>query len=419
MNKYYCSDEMLSNFDKWNSVSIKNNDNLKVTEVPNGIIFPLELSEGNTYESKMWGGVVDSDFNFVPESLQKRESGESSVPYADWYTGINHDNIPENIEYINEEVVFIGPIKKHFAHFYLESLSRMWYFLDRGTVGSENVCKESVSERGTIHQKLKIAFLTQDNDAPDWKNFDVFFELLGLKKSDMIEIKQPTQFKNVIIPEQSFILNKCYHQKYAETINKITETIKPAKYKKVFFSKKFNWVGSNRSIGDELAEDTFRRNGYKVFYPENMKVKEMLSVLKGCEVFAAQSASNAHNAIFCDCGTEVIILNRSAHVHIIQHIINDIKKLNVTYIDAFYPILPVNWSIGPFSFYFSRYFLSFLNDNKMTFNRRLKKKTSDKNFVKYIKAWSGQYSDKERFKYIENIKVNLNKIILNINDMNI
>ena len=392
---------MINKFDKLSRKPIHKFDDLSVETVPHGFICPLVCGASGQNERCMYGGVVDESFKFVKSSLQKREQGEFSINIEDWYIGAEPDISGKNIKYIDEDVVFIGPIKHHFAHFYLESLSRLWFLLDN------------------TNKKYKIAYLTQDNDEPDWKNFNAFFELLGISKENLLEIKEYTQFRNVIIPEQSFVLNGYYHNLYLRTIDRIMLNVKPARYKKVFFSKKYNYYKGNRTIGDDISEELFKKNGYKIFYPEKLDVYKMLSILKGCETFAAQSASNAHNALFCSNNVNLIILNRSPHVHIIQNMINEMRHLNTTYIDAYYPILPVDMSIGPFSFYFSKYVKQFCVDNHMKYNERVLKKKSKKNVMTYLKTWAEYYSNAQWFKHVENEDISLKLLIENISDIDL
>lgn len=98
-------------------------------------------------------------------------------------------------------VVYIGPMHRHIAHFYLECFSRWWYFLD-----SQNL-------------KYKIAYMPMIGGLTDWHS--EFFELMGIKTQQVISIDKPIKFKSVIVPEQSMSLNLCYHQKYKELFDKI------------------------------------------------------------------------------------------------------------------------------------------------------------------------------------------------------
>lgn len=373
--EFFCSPEMLEKFDKSYKINYKKENELEVLTVKNGIIHPLELSETMQNGNKQFGGVTDENLKFIDFSLQKRYKEDSKTNEDDWYIGANPNLNPKTIKYIDEEIVFLGPIKKHFAHFYLETLSRIWFFLDQN------------------HLNYKIAYLTQDGDKPKYELMNEFFNLLGLQMENFIEIKEPTKFKNVIIPEQSYELQHNYHPLYKQTIDRLKLTITPGIHKKVYFSKKFNYPGSPRTIGDYISEELFKKNGYSIFYPDKMNLTETLSILKGCEEFVASSSSNAYNAIFLNDETKVIVLNRSEHVHPTQTMIDKMKNLKSIYIDSFYGLLPVDWSIGPFTFCYTKYLENFLKKYQMNFNKKKLFEKYTQNLLLFIKSWAEFYSN--------------------------
>lgn len=392
----FCSQEMLEKFDKSFKMKYRKDDELEVLTVKNGIIHPLELSETKERENKQFGGITDEKLKFIDFSMTKRYEGDSKTPSNAWYISANPDLNINNIKYVDEDVVFLGPAKRHFAHFYLETLSRAWFFLDQNNL------------------KYKIAYLTQDGDEPNLDLVEEFFTPLGIKMENLIEIKKPTKFRNVIIPEQSYIINFGYHQLYKKTIDKIKENIVPKKHKKVYFSKKFNYPGFPRTIGDDISEKLFKKNGYKIFYPDKMSLKDTISVLKGCEEFVASSGSNAHNAIFLNDGAKTVILNRSEHVHPTQTMIDEMKNLKSIYIDSFYNILPVDWSIGPFTFCYTTYLENYLRKYKFKFNKKEICKKSSKNLILYVNSWASFYSNLAWLKFLPAEEIKTKNLIHNI-----
>jgi len=348
---------------------------LAVHAIPGGTIYPLEDSGSTVTECGQYGGVLDQNFRFVPASLQRRCYPDPITPSADWYIGARPGWDPATRERCDEEVVFLGPAKRHFAHFYLEALARVWFFLD------ERNCK------------YRVAYLVRPGDEPDAQLLQDAFSLLGVPVQNLMAIRDPTQFKTVLIPEQSFVLNRSYHSLYVQTIDRLQKNIAPREHKKVFFSRRLNYPGSTRNIGDDLAEAIFRKNGYEIFHPEGMTLPETLAIMKGCEEFAACSGSNAHNAVFLREGATIVILNRSEHIHPIQTMINEMRRLRCVYVDSFYDLLPVNWSIGPFSFCYTPFLEAYLRENHMAYDRAALIAASTRNLILYIKTWSEYYAD--------------------------
>lgn len=307
----YCNSKMQDIYNLECQIDYEKHTELDVKEIRNGIVHPL-ISNVNALKA-ITGGVTDNDFGFIELSLTKRVTPRhiQSLEIKDWFIAPLKGSDVDSIKYVNEDVVFLGALSGHYGHFILEGLSRLWYFLNPAN----------------IH--LKAVYISE---VPNNK-FIKFFSLFGLKDVNVIEVTEPTRFRNVVVPEQSIRLHDSYHVLYRETIDKIKESVEPGRSKKVFFSKKLSKSG--RAIGEPVIEKVFKENGYEIFYPEEMNLYETVSVLKGCADFAASSGTNIHNAIFLDDQKSTICLNRSEHFHPIQIMIDRMRDLNATYIDVF------------------------------------------------------------------------------------
>lgn len=202
-------------------------------------------------------------------------------------------------------------MSSHYGHFITEGLARLWFFLD-----PQNI-------------RYKGVYIVEHKD----NKFMDLFKFFGMQDKNLIEVTKPTRFRSVIVPEQSIRLHDFYHSNYKRTIDKIKEKIIAAEYKKVYFSKSMS--ENARGIGEFPIQHVFEKNGFNIFYPENMSMYETISVLKGCDEFVASSGTNIHNSIFIDDAKSVICLNRSAHFHPLQIMIDRMKSFRTTYIDIF------------------------------------------------------------------------------------
>ena len=131
-----------------------------------------------------------------------------------------------------------------------------------------------------------------------------------------------------------------------------------------------NGTCSLNNLDSELIDKIYTQNGYKVLYPEILSIKDTIATLKNCEEFVAQSGSNAHNAIFLNDNAKITILNRSAHFHPCQTMINRLRNLQVTYIDVFWKALPVDWSYGPFIFLYTDKLKQYFVSNHFRYNAK-------------------------------------------------
>ena len=389
----YCNKEMLISYDQEAKTNYKKTNELEVEYISNGVVHPLELSEKLTSEHDFFGGVTDDKLNLVELSILKRVSPPNfKVNFNTWYQGHNPRYDFSNIEYVDEDVIFLGAMPKHYGHFILEGLSRLWFCLGHHEI------------------KLKCVYISTDGE----DRFNDLFKLFGLKEEQIIKIEKPTRFKTVIVPEQSIRLHDFYHKKYKETIDKIKENVKPIDIEKVYFSKKR--IKNNRAFGEALIEGVFLENDFRVYYPETLSMYDMIAILKGCKVFAATSATNAHNSIFMNDQNEVICLNRSGHFHPVQTMIERMRRLKSIYIDIFYFSSIQNFGDAPCLLYPSKNLLSFLTANNFKFNKT-------KLFLKFplylcgfiIIIWPKQFIFKKIYSRYLIIKPNKNiKILVKI-----
>jgi hypothetical protein len=182
----------------------------------------------------------------------------------------------------------------------------------------------------------------------------------------VVRIEKPTIFRDVIVPEQSIRLHDYYCKEYKQTIDQIMVAIQPVTNAKVYFSKKER--KNDRAIGEAPIESVVANDGFAVYFPEYMSVVETLSVLKGCGVFLATSGTNIHNSIFLRDGATSICLNRSAHFHPVQIMIDRMKSLNSIYVDAFLFGSGTNWSSGPFFLFATESVRNFFKSENIQFN---------------------------------------------------
>jgi len=374
---------------------------LKVEFVKNGIIHPNEWTDDMVKEINNFGGVTDENLNVIELSKPKHEQGDGDFPISEWYIGPNPNNNFNNIEYINEDIVYIGPIKKSISHFYLETFCRCWFFLNEGNLN------------------YKIAYTVQKGEEPKWNLVYEFLEGIGIKRENLIEIKNPTKFKTVIVPEQACELQKSYHPLYKALFDKLKEGVEPLSYKKVYFSKKYvGKVWFNRSLNYYLLDKIFKNKGYKIMYPEKMSIKETIAALKGCEEFAAQSGSNAHNALFVSDNSKVIVFNRSAHVHPHQTMIDKMRNLNTTYIDIFYPNLPVSWDLGPFGLFLTPQLEEYFKKYDFKYNAKKLKKNYYKNLQRMVNSWVLAYKSDYFNQYLDYFNFSARDLFLLLSDIN-
>lgn len=381
MISLFCKKETKEKLINDHNKNYENTNNLFLKIVEDGYIIPKHISckkiiSNGAFYFAEYGRVTNNKFEFIKES--QIEDGRYSDTEG-CLIGASYEDCYSPCEILDENVIYIGDFRQHPAHFYLETLSRLWILLDN---------KE--------YTKMKFAFigLPKDNTC---EFFDFFFEAMGIPLENVIHITKVTKCKKIIIPEASFKLNLNYHKKYLQIINKIMSNLPNCSYKKVYFAKKLE-----RSIGEQCAIELFKQNGYQIVYPETLKMKDKLSILKNCEEFVASNGSNAHFSLFLPETSKLTVLNRSDDIHFVQTQIDILKNLNVTYVDSYCDLLPTWLSLGPFSFIYTDEFEKWLNFKNFKYNKSDLISKTKNNTILFIQNWFKTYSEKENLARIEN-----------------
>lgn len=215
----------------------------------------------------------------------------------------------ENSTYRDEKVVYCGYLINHWGHFLAESVSRLWFALES---------KEEVD---------KYVFYLQENEQREIKgNFREFLELIGIwDKTEFINT--PTTYREVIVPQNAFLLMGYSSAQFREIFDTVAQRIqiqpdwKPLD--KIFFTRSQFAKGNNLDFGVEVLDSFFRNNGQKITIMERL------------------------------------IVNIDYQVGI-----NQLKDLDVTYVDANFNIGAVSM-IGPFMMGYNHILQRYMEDHHM------------------------------------------------------
>ncbi len=349
---------------RWHNWDFEERDELHTWLYPNATILPLKTFEGDNLLFGR-GGVVDERGEYVAESaIDKRMQGAYAFDHA---------------QVRDEKVVFCGYLVKHWGHFLIEAVARLWYF---------NEHDDSID---------KYVFFTAADTNYELKgNYLEFFRLLGIL--DKLEIiNTPTTYREVVIPELGYRAVTYFSEKYNNIFHTIADNIvpdpswKPAD--KVFLSRGQLNKAAMFECGHDMLDNYFAANGYLVAAPETLSLSYMIYLIRHASVCAAVSGTLPHNMLFGKDGQKLIILEKNVINNEIQVNINHIKKLDATYIDANIAIYSVNIGHGPFIMAYNAQMEAFTADSgyvppdqKYTSEKYLKRC-----FQRYMSAYRSGY----------------------------
>lgn len=324
------------------------NKTLEVHSYDNAIILPAIKNE----EKIPWfkGGVIDKNNNYIEDSSVKAYNLPTRMKGAYTYT---------NKEYIDETVIYIGLFINHWGHFLVDGLSRLY--------GADK------------YKHLRIAYVGENNQCIRG-NFLDLFSLLGINKDRLLLITKPTQFKKVIIPSPSQEAGGFWTNEFKNIFNRVRDNVNEIKkYDKIYLSRKYLPDSQRKEIGEAEIEKFFNNAGYKSIYPEQLSLREQISYIKGAKSVVCVGGTLAHNMLFAQDNTELIIISKTYLLNPNQFQINQIRSLKVIDIDCHLSFNPVSFGNGPF--------IIFKNENLRRFAIDNHYKITKSRFLPYYLEW--------------------------------
>ena len=335
----------VSNFDEWQTdcqIKFFSDRELTVKTVKSGLILPPVLKKAGKY-NEYSGGVCDEYFNFVDGFYRCKAPGNTSDEIRSSYRCTE-----EEIETINEDVIWGGLVIGHFGHIILECLGKMWYILQNPSR------KEKIVFIRFIRKKSEDLFIK-------------FLNLLDIPKERILFISKPTKFNSIIVPESSIHSECDYTKEYLMPYKYICNKIKPSIYKKIYLTRS-KFGNSNKTINEEYFEEYFSKHGYKVISPEKLSLEEQISLISGANEIAATIGTLTHWALFCKPGTKfTMILRKNYDLSMPQCLVNEATKVNWYIVDASVGFLRSAHHDGPHflgsTIYWQKYIQDHFNDS--------------------------------------------------------
>ncbi len=323
----------------------------------NGVVLPYVKGADNL----TYGGVLSKDGEFAEHSRDAEITGTDFSLYP--YPG-------EGEEYIDENVIYLGPYKEQWGHFITSVISRLWYFT-----------QNSRDDLKLAYPAGEYSFIGKEIHG----NYLGLLELIGFTKEKIIRVEHPTRFKQVIVPERSHVPETYYAEEFRDFYEYVKSKVELdlPKYSKIYFTRCGNSVLDSHDFGENNLREIFEKNGFHVIEPSQYTVEEQIWIIKNADVIATVSGSLTHNLVFAKDEVETIVLNRQGYpmlTHLYQGAINQMRNAKVTHIEASYRLLPVNGA-GPNIFYISDELRRFLKDNGFAY---IPEKEEAQNWQRYL-----------------------------------
>lgn len=339
---------------------------LSAIKISNAFVFPMKR-KNNRSPLEYLGGVYSEEKKFI--AGYKRQINDFSLHDL---CEEDYENVEQKINYVNETVVFGGIIFENKGYIRLDGLSRLWFFLQNMDRDYRYVfCVDC----------FKSTYIIE------------FLHLIGLKDEQIIFLNNPTQFSQIIVPDESVYACSGYTDKYLNIYDVIKEKVISKSIEKNIFitdiSQKQNLVNN------EFFEKFYESQGYSLITLEKLSLKEQIQILSGAKKIVCFSEMLSQMLLFCDKEAELTVLNCNLDFLQEQCIINQARRICCTYIDVWMNFLPYHHAyagnlIGP-----NRNFINYLRENVFSYSNSEIEKNIKSSCFEYLKVWSGIYAKSE------------------------
>ena len=306
---------------------------LRINHFKNCYALPYKALKNNNSNNIIGGGLI------VPQLFQS--------------IGTIYECENNCCEHIGCDAIFIGYMcSTCWGHTITDSFARLWW-----------VVKES--DRLEL-DNMQIFYYGEENLTG---NYLEIIKLLGISEDRLHYIKSVTHFDSVFVPDVCFDNLRMpirYTKEYVSLIDRLVlRSFVSEKYSKIFLMK----ANSKRQICSEEIRQIITAEGYLCINPEQLSVDKQICIFQNAQIIISEEGSLSHNCIFCKEGTKIILLRKANSINIYQTIINQIRKLDVTYIDCNLSILnnPQHPHRGPFFLFANENFCNYFNCNKRPF----------------------------------------------------
>ena len=312
--------------------------NSGVILVERGTIVPYVPTVENGQRILEFGGLVNSKGRFIKSSVGKFGADDLYTP-------------TEDLQYVPETVIYLGLFYPIWGHFITEGLRYFWAL-------HNDAFKKFFKDCRFAYVPCEFKYYLEQH-----KNFRRLAEIIGLDCDKLIPIEHPTQFENVILPDESFFLDVDGLRKFTDTYRETVDRVRDfaLKNRTPTSAKKIYYFYGKIQIGEERLAEYFRSKGYEVFSPEKLTLDEQLNLLINAESFASTLGSCSHNSLFLRDNTEVILIPRAANRFTgYQPSIDQVHPLNVNYVDSSLSLFDTY--NGPYCFIISERLKKFFGD---------------------------------------------------------
>jgi len=266
--------------------------------------------------------------------------------------------VPDAKLQYDEEVLYLGCFESCWGHCITDDLKHLWPLCGPGAEKYRSM-------------KWVCTLTRPEKQLP--QNFIELLALLGIDERKIEKVCEPAKFRKIYLPDECFYADETscrryFTKEYSAIVDELIEKAvsggaheSPAE--KIYFTRT-GWRKGNPDFGERHLERAFEQKGYRIVRPETLSFAETVRIVNGCRSLAATEGSCAHNSLFMRKGMSLVVVRKADYICEYQIPINQLRDLDVTYIDANGTTLLESKSCpfsGPFFLYCNKRLADYLN----------------------------------------------------------
>lgn len=267
----------------------------------------------HSYKRIVQGGVFDSEGNLCNLSRHRRVRGYPTDFPSHLCELPENEQVPEASM---SRAVYGGVLQTpHYGHFLIDGLARGAALLDS--------------------PELPILFLW-DGKGDTAGMAVTAFQAAGLDPARLVFVSRPLRVGELYLPEQSLCSQEGALAPQAELFDRIAGDSPPAT-RHLYVSRRLHDVCNPtryRYVNEADLEERYRKAGFEIVYPELLSMIEQARLFRSAALCVGLVGSAMHNVVFCRPGTRVVYINHESHLNFTYPLIDKLKGINSTYIQA-------------------------------------------------------------------------------------
>ena len=253
----------------WSRTLIEDPEPQEVDLLEGARLFPGALRKRE--HEKHWGGqlVLDADFNLVRASYGLLGGGRSLPQDVD---------TDASAEPLAGDHFFLGSAHRHFGHFLLEGLARVWAWQDFAAAHPEGKC--------IVYEDSCPKFVVD------------LLRRCGIETDRILFMDRPLIVERLHAPTPSMRTHRWIHPNQKRTWRRIADTIHAANDwgENLYLTRR---SVTNRALANEAEiEEIFAAAGYAIIEPEKHSVNEQIAMAKAARSIAGAVGSQLYLAAF-------------------------------------------------------------------------------------------------------------------------